>query len=312
MFSYRRQSKRIARLPAAIVKRGPSPKSVDFPSFYQSTGTLTTPFPINSALLTPTDGFAANSDYWLVDYPANSTDATYPSSVLTLTKIINGSSISQRIGRVIKVHSVLVKGSFQKNIQANYSTMADDGQPARFRIALVYDRQANSPVQATGLTGTAPTWLAFASIFGCIDTQVLTQSTLVATAKIPTGIHFDSWSPPNPNNAYRFIVLRDCRYDLQPDYIMNPTLASVAAPYRNLQQFLLNQNFVSGNACGFWKNTKNLETRYGNDPAPGSTVPSISDCVSGAIYVICYGESFYQSTSYQYLVQARVRFTDAL
>jgi len=290
MNSFRRRGfkNKMGDLPAALTQKGPSAKSVDTP---QGTASVRTGVAgdYTNAVSYPTEVmcFDYTAGYPDVLVPASGTGSSNTPTAMLLNGINTGGSISQRLGRVIKIKSCLIKGSFQPSRVIN--AFGTDGQSGRCRVALVYDRQAN---------GSIPNW---SDVFAYVDTVLGSQSS--GTVGILTGYKTDAWAPPNPNNAYRFLVIRDCRYDFQPNYFSTTGVSGLT----NFQQFVLNQAFVEGNACGFWKNVAGLETRYLLDSSNDK-----SSIATGSLWLVTQGDTPHVNSCVVYRVACRLRFYDAI
>lgn len=115
------------------------------------------------------------------------------------------------------------------------------------RIAIVYDRRP------------AATFPAYADIFNSYD-QTGAQTQI-------------AWTPPNPNNTDRFILVRDCKF-----YFSTNDFAST----NTLANFMMNNTFVNGSECNFYKKLNGLETQFISTANP----VTISNIGTGALYCI--------------------------
>jgi len=289
---YRPQWKgsKFERQPAALTERQSPTKSADTPSGAATARTYVLGDPINgttnpSAYLTPS---CNNVLFDVSDAVGDSGFAAY--QMMIMNAISAGGTIAQRLGRTIKMKSFLVKGSFIP-LNSNLGS-ATDGQSGRLRIAVIYDRQFN---------GVKPLW---SDIFAYVDTGTNGlpngQTANPSLAQLKT----DAWAPPNPNNTYRFLVLRDCMYDFQP-FTLNLNAIDT------FQQWVLNSVMIEGNACGFYRSIGGLETQYKGDSS------NYSDISSGALYVVMQSDINWdigggEATPLLYQLAARVRFVDAL
>lgn len=85
----------------------------------------------------------------------------------------------------------------------------------------------------------------------------------------------NAWSPPNPNNSDRFIVIRDCKFYFSTNNRNSTNFMAL---------FLMNNTFVEGSECNLFKKLNGLETQFTSNANP----IAIGNIGTGALYLIIY------------------------
>ena len=86
------------------------------------------------------------------------------------------------------------------------------------------------------------------------------------------------WSPPNPNNSDRFIVIRDCKFYFSTNNRSSTNFMAL---------FLMNNTFVEGSECNLFKKLNGLETQYTSNANP----VAIGNIGTRALYLIIYSSN---------------------
>lgn len=185
----------------------------------------------------------------------------------TLNFIQEGTSKFTRIGDRIRMKSIQL---FAKWIPATANQ--NNEQPVYGRIAIVYDRRPS---------GAAPT---FTDVFNTYDE---------AGGQFP-----NTWSPPNPNQTDRFLIVRDCKYYFATN---NPNTNN------NMATFMMNNTYIEGSECNLYRRLNGLETQY-----LGSANPMILALIgTGALYLLVIGSNSIASTGPgQFEFSWRLRYYD--
>lgn len=159
-----------------------------------------------------------------------------------------GTARYNRIGGRIRMKSIQLFAKWTPN-QTNVGVTE---QRVYGRLAIVYDRRPN---------GVMPT---VTEVF-----QVYDQS---------GGNAPNVWSPTNPNNTDRFLIVRDCKYYFPTNLISTTNQLAV---------YMVNNTFVEGSECNLYKKLNGLETQFLSTASP----VAIANIGTGALYFIVHGSN---------------------
>lgn len=198
-----------------------------------------------------------------LDIPFTTTVISTTGAFQAVNIIQEGSSFYNRVGRRIHMKSLHLTGTLT-------STGQGAGVYEYLRVMVVYDRQPN---------GAYP---AIADLLSDYDNTGAVTST--------------SYAGVNPNNADRFLVLRDIRVGIPLNTI---GAAQDTTPVDNTsgQRVTPLNEFIK---------LSDLETHYKASSNPAV----VGDQASGSLFVFFYGNVAAANAAYQMTWKSRLRFTD--
>lgn len=192
--------------------------------------------------------------------------------VQALNLFQQGTGIAQRDGNKVSLKSLRLRLGFQ-NQGASPAVTQDN--LSNVRIMVVYDRQPNGAAGA----GAYPA-----------SNNILGES--LQSNSIGTGTMYSNL---NPNYFERMRVLMDKQITLPPSNLGGLPGTNVTGPTQ-LENFKLDE----------YINLKDLETLYNGTANP----MTIAQITTGALYIVCYGDTAAATQPWTIIGTARLRFHD--
>lgn len=198
-----------------------------------------------------------------VDVPDFANSFTSANNFQLLNGMTTGAAVWNHVGRNVTMQSVLIRGKIKQ--QQAGAAPSDDF----IRAALIYDKQSD---------GATPSWQ---DVFAAVD-----QTGTVST---------DAYSPANLDNADRFVILRDCHWQIPVSQgaggAVDRAIADTAINYQ----------------IKWFVRLPKLPVVF----KAGANAGTSADITTGALYFVTRGLQNAANFQWEFIGTSRVRYTDA-